>query len=59
MVPVSTTADSLAYDISGELIIDIPSLVLEPPQWADKCCIYRVPQRLRLVNKDAYTPKLI
>ena len=41
-----------------QMIIDIPQHVLEPPQWAE-CCIYRVPQRLRQVNKEAYTPKLI
>ena len=41
-----------------EMIIDIPQHVLEPPQWAE-CCIYRVPQGLRQVNKEAYTPKLI
>nr|XP_023922397.1 UPF0481 protein At3g47200-like [Quercus suber]POE98009.1 upf0481 protein [Quercus suber] len=29
------------------------------PNWDPKCCIYRVPQRLRNVNKKAYTPKLI
>ena len=41
-----------------ETVINIPAQVLEPPQWAE-CCIYRVPQRLRQLNKDAYTPKLI
>ena len=40
-----------------EFAIDIP-LVMEPAQWPD-CCIYRVPYKLRMVNKDAYTPKLI
>nr|POF14551.1 upf0481 protein [Quercus suber] len=29
------------------------------PNWNPKCCIYRVPKRLRNVNKKAYTPKLI
>ena len=41
-----------------ETVINIPAQVLEPPQWAE-CCIYRVPQRLRQLNKDAYTPRLI
>lgn len=41
-----------------EMIIDIPRHVLEPPLWPE-CCIYRVPQRLRQVKIDAYTPKLI
>ena len=72
MVPTSTTADSLTNDTSEELIIHIPDYISEeeiidiiapqveePPQWADECCIYRVPKRLREVNKDAYTPKLI
>uniref|UniRef100_A0A2N9GXW5 Uncharacterized protein n=1 Tax=Fagus sylvatica TaxID=28930 RepID=A0A2N9GXW5_FAGSY len=40
-----------------ELVIDVP-LVLEPAQWPD-CCIYRVPKKLREVNQEAYTPKLI
>ncbi|XP_075645589.1 LOW QUALITY PROTEIN: UPF0481 protein At3g47200 [Castanea sativa] len=40
-----------------ELIIDIP-LVIEPVQWRE-CCIYKVPKKLRQVNKEAYTPKLI
>ncbi|XP_030963872.1 uncharacterized protein LOC115985036 [Quercus lobata] len=42
-----------------EIIIDLPPQVLEPPpQWA-KCCIYRVPKRLRQVKGESYTPKLI
>jgi hypothetical protein len=40
-----------------ELVIDIPS-DLEPAEWPE-CCIYRVPKKLRKVNRDAYTPKLI
>jgi hypothetical protein len=40
-----------------ELVIDIP-FVLEPPAWPE-CCIYRVPKKLRKVNQEAYTPKLI
>jgi hypothetical protein len=40
-----------------ELVIDIP-FVLEPPAWPE-CCIYRVPKKLRKVNNEAYTPKLI
>ena len=60
MVPTSTTADSLRSYISEEKIIDtIAPQVQESSQLADECCVYRVPQRLRLVNKEAYTPKLI
>nr|POF27057.1 upf0481 protein [Quercus suber] len=43
--------------ICEELIIDVP-LVMEPVQWRE-CCIYKVPKKLRQVNKEAYTPKLI
>ncbi|KAM3685476.1 hypothetical protein ACB094_11G122700 [Castanea mollissima] len=42
-----------------EMIIDLPPQVLEPPPQCAECCIYRVPKRLRLVNGEAYTPKLI
>ncbi|KAL4600023.1 hypothetical protein ACB092_11G168100 [Castanea dentata] len=31
---------------------------MEPVQWRE-CCIYKVPKKLRQVNKEAYTPKLI
>ncbi|XP_062173381.1 UPF0481 protein At3g47200-like [Alnus glutinosa] len=41
-----------------ELVIDIPDN-LEPAEWPKECCIYRVPRKLRKVNKEAYTPKLI
>nr|POE73197.1 upf0481 protein [Quercus suber] len=40
-----------------ESAIDIP-LVMEPVQWPERC-IYRVPKKLREVNNDAYTLKLI
>ncbi|XP_050281407.1 UPF0481 protein At3g47200-like [Quercus robur] len=43
--------------ICEDLIIDVP-LVMEPVQWRE-CCIYKVPKKLRQVNKEAYTPKLI
>ena len=43
--------------ICEELIIDVP-LVMEPVQQRE-CCIYKVPKKLRQVNKEAYTPKLI
>ncbi|CAA7032876.1 unnamed protein product [Microthlaspi erraticum] len=29
------------------------------PKDPDKCCIYRVPERLRRVNTEAYTPQLV
>ena len=42
------------------MIIDLPPLFPEPkPKWTDECCTYRVPQRLRQVKEEAYTPKLI
>jgi hypothetical protein len=40
-----------------ELVIDIPQ-INEPARWPE-CCIYRVPNKLRQVNKEAYTPKLV
>ncbi|KAB1226483.1 hypothetical protein CJ030_MR1G014065 [Morella rubra] len=40
-----------------ELVLDIP-WVPEPAEWP-QCCIYRVPKKLRKVNKEAYTPRLI
>ncbi|XP_023927733.1 UPF0481 protein At3g47200 [Quercus suber] len=44
-----------------ELILSIPVLALEemePEKWPE-CCIYKVPQKLRKVKEEAYTPKLI
>uniref|UniRef100_A0A7N2LGE6 Uncharacterized protein n=1 Tax=Quercus lobata TaxID=97700 RepID=A0A7N2LGE6_QUELO len=41
----------------NDTIIDIKQP--REPNWGPKCCIYRVPKRLRNVNKKAYTPKLI
>ncbi|XP_075643340.1 UPF0481 protein At3g47200-like [Castanea sativa] len=50
--------DTLAKEVRcEELAIDIP-LVMEPSEWPE-CCIYIVPKKLREVNKEAYTPKLI
>ena len=43
--------------MSHESIIDV-SLAMEPAWWPE-CCIYRAPKKLREVNKEAYTPKLI
>ncbi|XP_040991364.1 UPF0481 protein At3g47200-like [Juglans microcarpa x Juglans regia] len=40
-----------------EFIIDV-SPAIEPGQWPE-CCIYRVPELLRRVEKEAYTPKLV
>ncbi|KAM4072236.1 hypothetical protein ACB094_11G122600 [Castanea mollissima] len=57
-IPPQKSEPLLNYT-SEEEIIDIAPQVEEPPLWADSCCIYRVPKRLREVNKDAYTPKLI
>ena len=44
-----------------ELILSIPALALEEmePEKRPECCIYKVPQELRNVKKEAYTPKLI
>ncbi|KAL5862308.1 hypothetical protein ACOSQ3_003595 [Xanthoceras sorbifolium] len=43
---------------SGYCSIEINKLeeILEP---AEDCCIYRVPQFLRKINEEAYTPRLI
>ena len=40
-----------------ESIIDI-ALIPEPARWPD-CCIYRVPNKIRMINEEAYTPKLV
>ena len=44
-----------------ELILSIPVLALEEmePKKPPECCIYKVPQKLRKVKEEAYTPKLI
>nr|POE61593.1 upf0481 protein [Quercus suber] len=40
--------------------IEIETQNEEPAiQWPSECCIYNVPKRLRMVKKEAYTPKLI
>ena len=45
---------------SDDNIIDIPHPTQEvEPEKRHECCIYKVPQKLRDVNGDAYTPKLI
>ncbi|KAL0007597.1 hypothetical protein SO802_009099 [Lithocarpus litseifolius] len=43
--------------ICDESIIDV-SAAMEPVWWPE-CCIYRAPGRIRKINKEAYTPKLI
>ncbi|XP_075646857.1 UPF0481 protein At3g47200-like isoform X2 [Castanea sativa] len=40
-----------------EIIIDITRV--GDPKRAPGCCIYKVPKRLRKINEQAYTPKLI
>jgi hypothetical protein len=56
-------ADSAASESNGneakckESIIDIP-LIEEPARWPE-CCIYRVPNKIRKVNEEAYAPKLV
>ncbi|KAL0007627.1 hypothetical protein SO802_009129 [Lithocarpus litseifolius] len=44
-----------------ELILSIPVLALEEmePEKRPECCIYKVPKKLRELNREAYTPKLI
>ncbi len=44
--------------IDKEVIIDITK-ISEPTKWCPECCIYAVPKRLRKINEEAYTPKLI
>ena len=51
--------DKRAENESKELIIDVPQAWdIEPDKWPE-CCIYKVPPKLRKVNKDAYTPMII
>ena len=57
MVPPTAGSSHEIDIVSEELIIDVPQ-VMEPAQWPE-CCIYRVPKRLREINNEAYTPKLI
>ncbi|XP_062173687.1 UPF0481 protein At3g47200-like [Alnus glutinosa] len=40
-----------------ELVIDMTQI--HEPAMRPECCIYRVPNKLRQVNKEAYTPKLV
>ena len=42
-----------------DIIVDVPLAVDLDPDEQPACCIYRVPQKLHKVNKDAYTPMLI
>ena len=44
---------------SKETNIDMPQNEEPAIQWPSECCIYNVPKRLRMVKKEAYTPKLI
>ncbi|XP_030963874.1 putative UPF0481 protein At3g02645 [Quercus lobata] len=52
-IPIVMENDLMCH----ESIIDV-SLAMEPAWWPE-CCIYRAPKKLREVNKEAYTPKLI
>ena len=52
----ATNSDGKELECSN-IIIDITK-VKEPAQWHPKCCIYRVPKKLRKVKEEAYTPKL-
>ncbi|XP_050282430.1 UPF0481 protein At3g47200-like isoform X1 [Quercus robur] len=42
---------------ASEIIIDVKDV--RPAQRHSKCCIYKVPNKLREVKEEAYTPKLI
>ena len=44
---------------SDEFTIDVPLVMDMEPDKRPECCIYKVPQILRKVNQDAYTPMLI
>uniref|UniRef100_A0A7N2LEG5 Uncharacterized protein n=1 Tax=Quercus lobata TaxID=97700 RepID=A0A7N2LEG5_QUELO len=52
-IPIVMENDLMCH----ESIIDV-SLAMEPAWWPE-CCIYRAPKKLRDVNKEAYTPKLM
>ncbi|XP_059439854.1 UPF0481 protein At3g47200-like [Corylus avellana] len=41
------------FDININILAELP-----PAEWSE-CCIYRVPNKLREVNIEAYTPKLV
>ncbi|XP_030961997.1 UPF0481 protein At3g47200-like [Quercus lobata] len=43
--------------ICDESIIDVLA-AMEPARWSE-CCIYRTPWKIRKINKEAYTPKVI
>ncbi|KAJ6366550.1 hypothetical protein OIU77_003021 [Salix suchowensis] len=61
------TNDEGYYEIDNEdweirnICIDLEGLKESPPHkdQADECCIYRVPNSLRVSNPEAYTPQLI
>ena len=42
---------------ASEVIIDVEDV--RPAKRHPKCCIYKVPNKLREVREEAYTPKLI
>ena len=42
---------------ASEIIIDVKDV--RPAQRHSNCCIYKVPNKLREVKEEAYTPKLI
>ncbi|KAM3733263.1 hypothetical protein ACB098_11G122100 [Castanea mollissima] len=58
----TSTSDSSHGDERFEredIAIDIPVQDKVPVYWHPDCCIYKVPTKLRKVNDNAYTPKLI
>jgi hypothetical protein len=54
IVIVAFSLGKSAYDES--VMINIPCE--ESEVWSE-CCIYKVPDKLRKVNEEAYTPKLV
>ena len=57
--PVNSNGNSSNIERDPEIIVDIKSALDLEPDKRPECCIYRVPQKLRKVNEDAYAPMLI
>ena len=59
MGPVNSNENSSNIERDPEIIVDVKSAIDLEPDKRPECCIYRVPQKLRKVNEDAYAPMLI
>ncbi|KAF9613201.1 hypothetical protein IFM89_006302 [Coptis chinensis] len=46
-------------DSDDYLATTIDDMIQNPPPFQSNCCIYKVPQRLRSVNEEAYTPEVV